>query len=615
MSFMFNPVEFDDQGAVNRISLDEETKESVISGTDKAAFFIAKLLADLTATRKNTVIAAFDGYTGALWDRSLKSITDNLEAGSIKTLMENFEKVYKSRDKLDELFTDNLPSDREKDPVLLFGKLYKGSFNEILDDKKSDDLFKRLEEAKKQTGGRSVILVYGCGCALKRFRNLYDYVFYYDVTPKNVITRARKGLLTNFGDNDPRPVDELIRRFYYVDYEIASRHRWELLKDHVIDFYVDNNDLSNLKIMPVKALDKIMSALVKYPMRCKPVYLEGVWGGQFIKKLRNLPSWVRNVAWAYDLIPLEVSIVVDTGRTNVEFPFFTFVQKEGLNLMGEYCHKTFNGYFPIRFNYDDTYHSSGNMSVQVHSGHLYNVENFGEHGRQDEGYYVVVTGHGAKTFAGFKEDADVDEFLSKVKKSEKEYTVVDYEKYINHITSFPGLQVLLPAGTVHASGRNQVVLETGSLTVGSYTYKLYDYLRPDLNGKPRPIHTWHGERVLRKERKSNWVKENLIRPPVLLRQGEGWAEYIIGEHDLLYFSIRQLEFIKEIEDDTRGMFHVLTLVDGEKVIIQSAENPEFSYKQNFLDIVIVPANMGRYFVKNTGDQPVCIHKTLIIQNT
>ncbi len=159
---------------------------------------------------------------------------------------------------------------------------------------------------------------------------------------------------------------------------------------------------------------------------------------------------------------------------------------------------------------------------------------------------MVVTGHGAKTFAGFKEDADVDEFLSKVKKSEKEYTVVDYEKYINHITSFPGLQVLLPAGTVHASGRNQVVLETGSLTVGSYTYKLYDYLRPDLNGKPRPIHTWHGERVLRKERKSNWVKENLIRPPVLLRQGEGWAEYIIGEHDLLYFSINDLNSSKKL---------------------------------------------------------------------
>jgi mannose-6-phosphate isomerase class I len=400
-----------------------------------------------------------------------------------------------------------------------------------------------------------------------------------------------------------------------VDYEIASSHRLELLTDKVINFYIDSNDLSNPKIMPGTSLDTIMSTLVKYPLRCKPVYLEGVWGGQYIKKLRKLPSVVKNVAWAYDLIPLEVSIVVDTGMTKVEFPFFTFVQKEGINLMGEHCFKKFNGYFPIRFNYDDTYHGSGNMSVQVHSGHDYNVENFGEHGRQDEAYYVVATGHGARTFAGFNEDADIDEFLVEVKKSEKKYTVVDYVKYINHVRSFPGLQVLLPAGTVHASGRNQVVLETGSLTVGSYTYKLYDYLRPDLNGKPRPIHTWHGERVLRKERKTTWVNENLVRPPAVVRKGKGWAEYIIGEHDLLYFSLRRFEFENEIEEDTRDIFHVLTLVDGEKVIIQSAENPEYFYEQNFLDIVIVPANMGRYIVKNTGDQPVCIHKAMIKQNT
>ena len=205
----------------------------------------------------------------------------------------------------------------------------------------------------------------------------------------------------------------------------------------------------------------------------------------------------------------------------------------------------------------------------------------------------------------------MDEFICEVKKSETEHTVVDYEKYVNYVRSYPGMQVLLPAGTIHASGRNQVVLETGSLTVGSYTYKLYDYLRPDLNGRPRPIHTWHGERVLMKDRKTAWVRENLVRPPVIVRKGEGWAEYIVGEHDLLYFSLRRFEFEKKIEDDTRGRFHVLTLVDGEKVIIRSAENPELFYEQYFLDVVIVPANMGRYIVKNEGNQPVCIHKAML----
>ena len=170
---------------------------------------------------------------------------------------------------------------------------------------------------------------------------------------------------------------------------------------------------------------------------------------------------------------------------------------------------------------------------------------------------------------------------------------------------------MLPAGTIHSSGRNQVVLEIGSLTIGSYTYKMYDYLRADLDGKPRPIHTYHGEKVLRKERTTSWVNENLVQEPRIIRSGDDWAEYIIGEHDLLYFSLRRFEFEKTIEDDTKGKFHVLTLVDGEKVIIQSLDDPERSYKQNYLDVVVVPANMGRYVVRNLGNQPVCIHKTML----
>lgn len=279
--------------------------------------------------------------------------------------------------------------------------------------------------------------------------------------------------------------------------------------------------------------------------------------------------------------------------------------------MGKECVEKFGGYFPIRFNYDDTYHSSGNMSIQVHSGHEYNVNNYNEHGRQDESYYVVATGHGAKTYIGFNDDINPDEFISEAKRSEKESTAIDYEKYISHVQSNPGVQIMIPAGTIHSSGRNQVVMEIGSLTVGSYTYKMYDYLRTDLDGFPRPIHTWHGERSLCKERKKSWVEKNLVKQPVLVRSGDRWAEYIVGEHDLLYFSLRRLEFEHIIEDNTNGKFHVLNLVDGEKVKVYSKDNPEFSYIQNYLDIIIVPANVGEYAIENLGNQPVCIHKTML----
>ena len=387
--------------------------------------------------------------------------------------------------------------------------------------------------------------------------------------------------------------------------------RWDLIKNDAIDYYVASNDPENISLIPRESFSNITSALVKNPLRCKPVYLEGVWGGHYITNLRNLPETMRNCAWVFDLIPLEVSIVVEAGGLLLDLPFFTFVQKEGQQLMGQACVNKFGGYFPIRFNYDDSYHSSGNMSIQLHSGHKYNVENYGEHGRQDESYYIVTTGHGAKTYIGFYEDADPDEFVRLVKKSEKEFTPVDYQKYINHIESKPGVQVMLPAGTIHSSGRNQVVLEIGSLTIGSYTYKMYDYLRADLDGKPRPIHTYHGERELKKERTTSWVKENLVQAPKLVRNGEGWAEYIVGEHDLLYFSLRRFEFEDKIEDDTKGKFHVLTLVDGEKVRVQSLDNPELGYTQNYLDVVVVPANIGRYVVKNLGNQPVTIHKTML----
>ncbi len=607
---MFNPHPYDDPTAVNKPVLSNETISSIISGTKETASHIAELLLDKLNYYQRTLIVAFDGYISAQWQPTINLVSQSLKQHKVQLIALDFADIYKTSAELDANFAENLAEDREKDPVLLFGKLFKGGYEDILDKQKASQFKSKLKAAKTDKD-KTVIIVYGCGCSIRPLRPIYDFVFYFDVTPKEVMLRARKGLFTNLGDQVARPIKAFLRRCYYIDFELAGHLRWELLKNDEIDFYVASNYPNDLQLIPRKSFASITSELVKYPLRCKPVYIEGIWGGQYIKKLRNLPDNMRNAAWVFDLIPLEVSIVVEVGKQLIEFPFFTFVQKEGEQLMGIDCMNKFGGYFPIRFNYDDSYHSSGNMSVQVHSGHDYNIENYGEHGRQDESYYIVATGHGAKTFIGFNEGIDPDEFIQEVKKSEKDFTSVDYQKYVNHVQSYPGVQVMLPAGTIHSSGRNQVVLEIGSLTIGSYTYKMYDYLRADLDGIPRPIHTFHGEKVLRKERTTSWVKENLVQQPRLVRKGNDWAEYIVGEHNLLYFSLRRLEFEKEIEDNTNGKFHVLTLVDGENVIIQSLDCPELSYSQNYLDVVIVPANVGRYIIKNQGNQPVCIHKTML----
>ena len=611
MSFMFNPHPYDDPNAVNKIRIDDQTSQSIVTGVQKVSAHISNLLTKhLRQNPQKPVLIGMDGYIGSQLTQVIHLIAQQLNQKSVPLSVIDFSTLFKQPEQLDSELSDCLSVDLEKDPVSLFGKLHEGGYEELTDSKKTDALVSDLQ-AKITNGATEAVIVYGCGCAMKKLRQLYDFIIYFDVTPKQAIIRARNGCFANLGDRTARPVKALLRRCYYVDFEAAGHLRWDLIKNDAIECYVASDHPEHIQLIPKKSFNAIMAALAERPFRCKPVYLEGVWGGHYITKLRHLPENMRNCAWVFDLIPLEVSIVAQADGHLLEFPFFTFVQKEGSAIMGEACVSKFGGYFPIRFNYDDTFHSNGNMSVQVHSGHEYNIENYNELGRQDESYYVVATGHEAKTFIGFNEHADPDEFFRETKLSEKNFTPVDYEKYIHHIKSAPGIQVMLPAGTVHASGRNQLILEIGSLTIGSYTYKMYDYLRADLDGIPRPIHTYHGEKVICKERTTSWVKENLIQSPRLVRSGDKWAEYIVGEHPLLYFSLRRLEFEKSIEDDTNGKFHVLTLVDGEKVLVQSLANPALCYEQNYLDVVVVPASIGKYIIKNLGNQPVYMHKTLI----
>jgi mannose-6-phosphate isomerase len=608
MSFMFNPFPYEDCTPINRPTLSEETVNSIASGIKKV---VARLVDEIKSRRKQTtsvLTIAMDGYVAADWKQTVHLLTGELTRQKIDVKVFDIASCYKSRKELDELLTENLPYDKAKDPVLLYGKLFKGGYEALFDQSKLHAMQQQLKE------GQGVNIVYGAGCCYTGMRSFCDIITFFDVTPKQAVLKIKNGNYKNLGDVQARPFKEIMRRCYYFDFELAVHLRKELIASNLVDYYITNDNPAEGQLIPRKAFNEICSTMVKYPFRCKPVYLEGVWGGHYISKLRNLPQEMVNCAWVFDMIPLEVSLLIQAGDNLLEIPFFAFVNQQSTALMGEACVKAFDGYFPIRFNYDDSYHSSGNMSIQVHPPADYIKENFSELGRQDESYYIIATGHGAKTFVGMNEGVNANEFIDAVKKSEVDYSPVDYQKYVNGIESKPGMQFMLPAGTIHSSGRNQLILEIGSLTVGSYTFKMYDYLRLDLDGIPRPIHTYHGERVLDTKRTSSWVKQNLANEPKLLRSGNGWAEYVVGEHDLLYFSLFRYEFEKQIEGNTNGSFHVLTLVDGEKVAIYSKEHPERRYVQNYLDMIVVPADIGTYVIENLGNQPVCIHKTCLKDN-
>ena len=61
----------------------------------------------------------------------------------------------------------------------------------------------------------------------------------------------------------------------------------------------------------------------------------------------------------------------------------------------------------------------------------------------------------------------------------------------------------------------------------------------------------------------------------------------------------------------KDRFHVLALVDGEKVTVRSVKNPELCYHLDYLDIVVVPNDVGKYEIINDGQQPVVVYKVQV----
>ena len=611
---MYNPFPYHDPKPVNRPELSQRTIESIVGGGNQ---IVAKRFVQEMAPRveKEGAIVAFDGYTTTKWDLLVSLLARECDVQGFKIeFVDSYARTFKSGEEIDAIIDPLLIWDKKIDPTLLYGKVYHGGYRGLMDDAKVD-AFKKEVPALKTPG--TLVVVYGYGSLISEFRGMYDIRCWFDITPMNSMLRIRAGEYANLGKKHTGIINRTIRRCYYCDFENAVQLRKELFSTGELDWYFLDNDRANLQMMPFEAFADICAQLVKYPFRAKPCYLEGVWGGSYMKKQRHLPENMRNAAWVFDFIPMEVSVLVQAGDNLLDINYCSFVHKEGVALMSEKCVKKYKGYFPIRFNWDDSYHSTGNMSIQCHSGGKFNVENYNEFGRQDESYYVVITGHEAKTFIGFRDDADIPAFFKEIEAADTEHKPCDYMKYVSYEESRPGLQVMLPAGTIHSSGRNQVILEIGSLTIGSYTYKMYDYLRLDFDGKQRPIHTHLGELNVNQERRTSVIhdpqsKDYIVQKPRLADSGEGWQEYILGENPQVYFSLRRLEFEKLCEQDTRGeKFHVLTLVDGDRIRIRSVEHPERYFDLEFMEIACVPASMGKYVIENLGKEPIRVHKTCL----
>lgn len=527
------------------------------------------------ALRAGAKSIAIDGFGGVLWAQLQRGVNEELVRMNAAAAWRDTAACFLPEAVLNERFAANLGGD---DP--LFGKLCEADLSAFFDADKRTAL---------GTPADQPVIVYGVGAALVGSPDLLIYV---DVPKDEIQKRLAEKTITNLGSSEAS-----YKRSYFVDWQVLNRYKAVILP--AIDIFVDGTDAAQPTLISGDHLRAALTTLSGTVFRVRPWFAPGPWGGQWIKEhFTELDQNVPNYAWSFELITPENGLVLNSGNARLEFSFDLLMFQHYREVLGSAAER-FGYNFPIRFDYLDTI-EGGNLSVQVHPNVDYMRENFGEPFTQDESYYITTCTPDAQVYLGFRDGIDSAEFRREVERSGEQGVTIDIEQFVNKVPAAPHDLFLIPSGTIHGSGVNNLVLEI-SATPYIYTFKIYDWMRRDLNGNLRPLNierAWHNLDFTRQEA---YVAEQLCPQPHTLRAGAGWREVHVGTHDALFYAVHRYEFDQPMDAATDGRCHILNVVEGTAVIIEMADGyrAQFNYAETF----VVPAAAGSYRLIPVGDQP------------
>src|SRR6267378_495110 len=470
------------------------------------------------------------------------------------------------------------------DPV--FGRMNCLEIEDFFDNAK---LAGAREQVKNWKHGLLVIV--GAGASLLSAEP--NLLVYADMARWEIQQRQRRNAVGNLGaDNLPESPGQKYKRAFFVDWRAADHLKKSLLEK--IDFWLDTNgDIP--KLVTGRDVRDGLKEIARRPFRVVPYFDPGPWGGHWMEEVCGLPTGMPNYAWCFDCVPEENSLLLAFGGTCVEIPAMNLTLLYPRELLGEAVFSRFGAEFPIRFDFLDTM-GGGNLSLQVHPKTQFIREHFGMQYTQDESYYLLDAGDDASVYLGLKTHIDREAMIRELKTAQDDGVSFSAETYVNRFPAGKHDHFLIPAGTIHCSGRNSMVLEI-SATPYIFTFKLWDWGRLGLNGLPRPIHLNHGIENIAWDRQTDWVRRNLINRIELLGKGAGWTEERTGLHESEFIETRRNWFTGKTPLDTHGTVNVLNLVEGREAIVESPKGAFDPFVIHYAETFIVPAAVGAYTIR------------------
>lgn len=479
---------------------------------------------------------------------------------------------------LNEEFYDFITKDR------VFGILCHKALSSFFEPEK---LAAAAEEVEAVTEG--LVVVIGLGTDYICHGDIYVYC---NLTRWEIQLRYRRGMPNWHCSNNSAPVLEKYKRGFFIEWRLADRYKKERYEQ--FDYMLESEEEGRLRLITGEAFRAGLEKLSHEPFRLEPYFDPGVWGGRWMQQNFGLDPEQDNFAWSFDGVPEENSLNLAYGEVTVKIPAIDLVLYRPVQLLGQRVHGRFGAEFPIRFDLLDTM-GGGNLSLQVHPLTEYIQDTFGMHYTQDESYYLLDTDEEEEccVYLGVKKDVDRDAMARDLRLAEKGEIQFPAQSYVNRVPVKKHDHILIPAGTIHCSGKNTMVLEV-SATPYIFTFKLWDWGRVGLDGIPRPVHVEHGLKNIQWERDTDWIYDNLVHQETIAAEAEGVLVERTGLHEREFIDTYRYTLTQPCTVTMDDSVHVMNLVEGESVMLESTCGSFDAFEIHYAETAIVPAGAGEY---------------------